>query len=52
MPAELKWLFVFIFAIIGLFAVALGTNAYIDHTCKIEALKAGKPTDDIVRICR
>jgi len=52
MPTDLKWLIGFVFAVILLFAVGLGVNAYIDHSCRTTMAKEGKSTDDIVRICR
>lgn len=52
MPAEFKWSAGIVFAVIMLFAVSLGVNAYIDYSCKTTLAKEGKSTEDIIRICR
>lgn len=51
MPGELKWMFAFVSGIILLFAIGIGVGAYMTHTCKMEAIKAGRPTDEARRLC-
>ena len=52
MESEIKWLIGFIFLLVLIFPISLGVNAYIDHTCKVEAIKAARTVDEIVKICR
>lgn len=49
---EMKWIMI-AFAVVftGMF-VGLGANEYHKGQCRIEAIKAKMPSDDIAKICK
>lgn len=49
---EMKWLAIMMVGFVAAMAVVPVAESYSSTQCKTEALKAGKPTDDIVRICK
>lgn len=52
MPQELKWLLILVFFVISIFAIGIGVGSYTTHSCKMEAIKANRPVDEINRLCR
>ena len=46
-----KWFMIFLFSIIVLMFVGAMLSAYQQQTCRLEMAKAGRTTEDIVKIC-
>ena len=46
-----KWFMIFLFSIIVLIFVGAVLSAYQRQTCRMELAKAGRTTEDIVKIC-
>jgi hypothetical protein len=46
-----KWFMIFLFSLIVLMFVGTVLSAYQRQTCRLEMVKAGRTTDDILKIC-
>jgi hypothetical protein len=46
-----KWFMIFLFSLIVLMFVGTLVSADQRQTCRLEMLKAGRTTEDIVKIC-
>ena len=49
-PIE-KWFMIFLFSLIVLMFVGTVLSAYQRQTCRMELARAGRTTEDIVKIC-
>ena len=49
---ELKWLAVMMIGIFGAMFVGLGFESHFRQECRIAAIKANMPVDDIAKACK
>ena len=49
---ELKWLAIMMVGIFGAMFVGLGIETYNRQQCRIAAIEAKMPADDIAKVCR
>ena len=49
---ELKWLAVMMIGIFGAMFVGMGIESYNRQECRIAAIKANMPVDDIAKACK
>jgi hypothetical protein len=51
MDTEMKWATIAIICVIVLPLVALALGDYNQSRCRLEAIKASMPADDIAKVC-
>ena len=49
---EMKWLAVMMVGIFGAMFVGLGIETYNRQQCRISAIEAKMPVDDIAKVCK
>ena len=49
---ELKWLTIMMIGIFGSMFVGLSIESYNRQECRITAIKANMPVDDIAKVCK
>lgn len=49
---ELKWLSIMMIGIFGAMFVGLGVETYNRQQCRIAAIEAKMPVDDIAKVCK
>jgi hypothetical protein len=51
MDSDMKWVALVFAFVIGIPMVGLALNDYQKNTCRVEAIKASMPADDIAKVC-
>jgi hypothetical protein len=51
MDSEMKWVVLLMVAFIGIPLLGMGWSEYQKSQCRLEAIKAAMPADDITKVC-
>jgi hypothetical protein len=51
MDNDMKWVVLLIVAFIGIPLVGMGWSEHQQSQCRLEAIKAAMPADDITKVC-
>jgi hypothetical protein len=51
MDTDMKWVVLLCVAFIGVPMIGLALNDYQQSQCRLEAIKAAMPADDITKVC-
>jgi len=51
MDSDMKWFLIIMIVLIGAPLLGMGYEQHSQNQCRIEAIKAQMPVDDIVKVC-
>jgi hypothetical protein len=51
MDNDMKWVVILVVAFIGIPLIGLALSDYNQSQCRLEAIKASMPADDITKVC-
>ncbi len=52
MDTDMKWVVILMVAFIGIPMVGMALSEYQNSQCRLEAIKAQMPADDILKVCK
>jgi hypothetical protein len=51
MDSDMKWVVLLVAVFVGIPLLGIGWNDYQRSQCRLEAIKAAMPADDITKVC-
>lgn len=51
MDSDMKWVVILVVAVIGVPLLGMGWSEHQQSQCRLEAIKASMPADDITKVC-